>query len=101
MIKHIVMWTLKNIAGEERYLTANKVKDALESLNGKIPGLKLTEVGIDFSNKEAPYDIVLYSELEDKNALEVYRKHPEHLKVAEYVASVVDKRSSVDYEVKE
>ena len=25
--------------------------------------------------------------------------HPEHLKVAEYVASVVDKRSSVDYEV--
>jgi len=92
MIKHIVMWKLRNKADAEI------IKDNLEALVGKIPGLLKLEVGIDFSDSEQSADVVLYSELESPEALIVYQKHPEHQAVAPLLKAATVSRIVVDYE---
>jgi len=92
MIKHIVMWKLRNKADAEI------IKDNLEALVGKIPGLLKLEIGIDFSNKEQSADIVLYSELEDREALSAYQAHPKHQAVIPLVQAATVSRLVVDYE---
>lgn len=97
MIKHIVMWRLDETAGDK---TANalKVKQLLEGLNGRIPGLLKLEVGIDFSQESDSSDVVLYSEFESRQALDAYQAHPAHAEVAPFVKSVRAERRLVDYE---
>jgi len=93
MIKHIVMWKLRNKADAEI------IKDNLEALVGKIPGLLSVEVGIDFSNSEQSADVVLYSELENREALAAYQAHPEHQAVIPLLKAAAVSRTVVDYEV--
>jgi hypothetical protein len=100
MIKHIVMWRLfEQAEGNSKADNAIKIKEILEGLNGKIPGLLHLEVGIDFSNTDASGDVVLYSELESKEALSVYQQHPEHVAAAKFIGAVCKERQLVDYEV--
>ncbi|MFQ5587856.1 MAG: Dabb family protein [Nitrospiria bacterium] len=97
MVKHIVMWRLHDEAlGKTCAQNANLLKQKLEALSGKIPGLLKIEVGFD---DRAGADIVLYSELESREALEAYRTHPEHQAVIPLVKSVTADRRVVDYEV--
>ncbi len=93
MVKHIVMWTLKNKADSAI------IKDKLDALVGKIPGLLSIEVGIDFSQNAAAFHMVLIAELESKEALEAYRIHPEHQAVIPLVQAAAVDRAVVDYEV--
>jgi quinol monooxygenase YgiN len=100
LIKHIVMWKLKDAAeGRDRPGNAAEMKRVLEALKGIVPGILELEVGTQFEANEAAYDVVLYSVFKDKAGLEVYMKHPEHLKVVEFVRKVVSDRKVVDYEV--
>jgi hypothetical protein len=99
MIKHIVMWKLKDFAeGKSKIDNAKEIKVLLENLKGKIPGVKAIEVGLNIEPSEQAYDVVLYSEFEDIDALNTYQKHPEHLKVAEFVGKVREARTVVDYQ---
>ncbi|GAV20492.1 stress responsive A/B Barrel Domain protein [Mariprofundus micogutta] len=93
MVKHIVMWKLRDKAD------AAEIKTRLEALAGKIPGLIRIEVGIDFLETEQSADVVLYSELADKAALEIYQAHPEHVAVIPLVKGAAIARTVVDYEV--
>ena len=100
MVKHIVMWKIKGTNGLTKEETAQEIKRSLEDLNGKIEGLLRLEVGIDFLQSEASYDVVLYSELVDKAALEYYQTHPLHVKVAtEIVKPAATSRVVSDYEL--
>ena len=98
MIKHIVMWRLNEQAGDKAE-NALKLKQLLESLNGKIPGLIRLEVGIDFSKEDESSDVVLYSEFENSQALAAYLLHPAHAEVVPFVKSVRGERRVVDYEI--
>ncbi|HPJ38988.1 MAG TPA: Dabb family protein, partial [Spirochaetota bacterium] len=50
MVKHIVLWKLKEQAhGKSKKENAETIKSMLENLNGKIPGMISIEVGFDFS----------------------------------------------------
>jgi Stress responsive A/B Barrel Domain len=100
MIKHIVMWQLKdsaNGAGKEE--NAKKLKSYLESLKGKISEIRHIEVGININRSDAAFDVVLYSEFDKLKDLEAYQKHPEHLKIVGFVNEVRLERRVVDYEV--
>jgi hypothetical protein len=98
MIKHLVMWKLKDFAnGNSKEENAAKIKLMLEDLNGKIPGLIKLEVGIDFSNTENSSDIILYSEFKSKEDLNAYQIHPEHEKVKPFVLVCRSERRIVDY----
>ena len=99
MIKHIVIWRLREqAAGNDKITNANKAKKILEALNGQIPGLITLEVGHDFSNSDMSGDLVLYSELESKEALNSYQQHPAHIEAGKFIGEVTCERRVVDYE---
>ncbi|MGE5446135.1 MAG: Dabb family protein [Ignavibacteriales bacterium] len=100
MIKHIVMWRLKDFAnGADKGEKAKKLKSLLESLKGMIGEIKRIEVGININPSDAAFDVVLFSEFDSLSDLEDYQKHPEHLKVASFVTEVRSERGMVDYEI--
>jgi hypothetical protein len=102
MVKHLVMWLLKEQAnGMDKAGNARQIKARLEALQGRVPGLIRLEVGIDFSREEASGDLVLYSEFETRAALEAYQGHPEHRAILPFVREAVSERRLVDYETRE
>ena len=96
MIKHIVMWKLND---ENKAANAQLIKEKLEALAGVIPGLLEIEVGLDFNKSEAAFDVVLYSVLESKAALEAYQIHPAHQAVVQIVKAAAYQRVVVDYAI--
>ena len=99
MLKHIVMFSLKESAeGHSKEANAARLKVLLESLKDQISEVRYLEVGMNQGRSESADDIVLYSEFEDMQALEVYRKHPEHAKVVDFIRKVCTERRVVDYE---
>ncbi|MDZ4178137.1 MAG: Dabb family protein [Coriobacteriia bacterium] len=99
MIKHIVLWTLEPFAdGRSAEENALQIKQRAEALAGIVPGLLHIEVGIDFSRTDASADVALYSEFADRDSLDAYQVHPEHVAVAEFVGAVRSGRWVADYE---
>lgn len=100
MLKHIVLFKLKPSAeGASKEANAKKIKTDLEALTAKIPQIKKMEVGINCIPGEAAYDIAIYSEFANEADLSSYAKHPEHLKIVEFVGKVRENRVVVDYRV--
>lgn len=100
MIKHIVMWKMKDQAeGGSKADNIKKISVLLNNLVGVVPGLICVEVGENFSESPAAADLVLYSELESREALPIYQKHPEHVKAAQFIEAVTIDRQVVDYEL--
>ncbi len=99
MIKHVVMWKLKNVAeGASREQNAKKMKHDLEALKKKISVIRHIEVGINAVPSDAACDVVLISEFATEKDLDAYQKHPEHLKIADFVGKVRESRAVVDYQ---
>jgi quinol monooxygenase YgiN len=99
MIKHIVLWKLKEEAnGLSKAENAAQIKLKLESLQGNIEGLLKIEVGFDFLHSAESADIVLYSEFESREALDFYQQHPLHKAVMPFIGEARSERRVVDYE---
>lgn len=100
MIKHIVMWKLKeSMEGMEKAEIALKMKADLESLISEISQIRKIEIGINILDSQQAYDVVIYSEFDNMQDLNIYQEHPAHLKVAEFVGKVRESRAVVDYEI--
>ncbi|MDV3428565.1 MAG: Dabb family protein [Bacillota bacterium] len=98
MIKHIVMWKLKETSeGCTKEENAKKIKSLLENLKDKISEIKYLEVGINVNSSESAFDAVLISEFETLEDLNSYQVNPEHKKVSAFVKSVRLDRKVVDY----
>ena len=97
MVKHIVMWKLKDIAeGRTKDENIKFIKESLDNLTGAIPEIKFLEVG-KIINGDADFDAVLYSEFESLEDLEIYMNHPEHKKISGYIAKLREERVAGDY----
>ena len=100
MVRHIVMWTLKEeVDGVPAQENAAKMKEMLEALNGRIDGLRHLEVSYDIVAAEPECQIVLCSEHDDVDALNHYQGHPEHQACVAFVKTVVTGRKALDYQV--
>jgi hypothetical protein len=99
VVRHIVFWRLNGATGVEKEEQARRIKEVLESLRGRIPGLVRLYVGFDFSRSEESADIALDSEFETREALLAYQDHPEHVKILPLVKAARAERRVVDYEV--
>ncbi len=100
MVKHIVMWKLKDPAeGAPKKQNAEKIKAALESLKTRIPQIRHIEVGINFIESDAAYDVALFAEFNSEKDLETYQKHPDHVMVADFAGKVRENRAVVDYKL--
>ncbi len=101
MIKHIVMWQLKDHAeGADKATNAIKMKALLDACSDIVPGILKLEVAIAQAGLEATYDVVLYSEFESAAALDAYQNHPQHLALKPFVGAVRLARQCMDYEIK-
>ena len=100
MVKHIIVWTLKEMPEAERKNVMTAIKTGLEGLKGRISGLVdikvITEGRLDTSNA----DLMLDSTFESFEALKGYTVHPEHVEVATTkVRPFVSNRACLDFEV--
>ena len=93
MVKHIVLYTLKD--GVDKAQAVAIIKSQLEPLVGKIPGLLHMEIRQAFSGM----DYSLYSEFESRQALADYAKHPLHLAAKEHFWQFLDTRVAADYDL--
>ncbi len=99
MIKHVILWKLKEeLSAEEKENAKKNAKAALEGLMGKIPGLLSVSVAIDgLASSNA--DMMLDTSFESEEALKGYQVHPEHVAVANgYVRPYTELRLCLDYE---
>jgi len=100
MIKHIVMWTLKDEAeGVGKAANAQKMKQLLTALKPLIPVLRELEVGTDVFAATPACDVILYTAFDTRADLDAYQVHPEHHRVVAFVKQVAASRSVIDYEV--
>lgn len=98
MLKHIVMWRLKDVAeGKNKEENKEIMKEKLLALEGIIPEIKYIEVGLNVNPTDAAYDIVLISHFDNEKDLKNYANHPEHVKVGEFIGKVRKERVVVDY----
>jgi Stress responsive A/B Barrel Domain len=68
-------------------------------LRDLVPSVRHLEVGLDIRSASDPWDIVIYSEFDDRAGLDAYQVHPEHVKVAELIGGMRELRAAIDYEV--
>ncbi len=100
MVKHIILWNLKDeYSQEQKALIKAEIKEAIEALQGRVPGLLDIKVQIDhLASSNA--DLMLDSTFESEEALKGYAVHPDHVKVAdENVRPYTKSRSCLDFEV--
>ena len=84
MVTHIAMRTVRGASRVEKNAGIAQLRDAFESIRGKIQGMVHLEIGVDHSHVDYACDVVLYSEIESREAqgaLDEYATHPEHLRV--------------------
>lgn len=99
MIKHIVLFKLKEFENEDqKAVVRNKIKQAFLALKEKIEEVRYMEVGQHYELMSSSYDICLITHFETLGDLEVYRVHPDHLKVFELIRSNTVSRAVVDFE---
>lgn len=99
MLKHIVMWKIKDShEGMDKNEIMDRVKKDLEGLKNFIPEIKTMEIGRNSNELPTSFDIALYSEFESMEDLEIYKEHPEHVKVAQFIRQVTADAVVVDYE---
>lgn len=96
MVKHIVMFDFKE---ENKSENLKKSKEMLEALMGSVPTLKSMEVGVNFCEEVRAMDLSIITEFEDKEGLDLYANHPEHLNVVDFIKTVVKASKVVDYTV--
>ena len=100
MIRHIVFWKLKDKTEDGILLeNAAAIKAGLEGLVGKIDGLLKAEVTVSLTPSEGGYDLCLYREVRDAEALAFYRDHPLHKAVQALVHRSMTERVAFDGEI--
>ncbi len=97
MLLHTVMWKFKeNAEGHTKAENIATVRTGLENLVGVVPVLD----ELHFYENEVEcgrnFDAMLQVTVRDGDALEAYKTHPAHQKVAAFVAKVTEGRAAVD-----
>lgn len=104
MIRHVVMWKLKDEAeGASKEKNAEKMKLILEGLKVNIDEIKSVEVGINITDEDeeagSAFDVVLISDFETELDYTMYTRNAHHKKAIEFINSVIDERHFVDYKM--
>ena len=100
MVKHIILWTLNpELSEKEKETVKAEIKEGLEGLVGKVPGLVSVKVHIDGRLSSSNADLMLDSTLESEEALKGYAVPPAHVAVANgKVRPYTVQRACLDFE---
>jgi Stress responsive A/B Barrel Domain len=94
MLTHIVIWKYRDDV--EQFAREEHV-NLLRNLTNLIPGIQSLSVGADTLFLPRSYDTGLVAFFKDREALDAYTVHPEHVKVAEFGRSISAHVASVDF----
>jgi len=99
MIKHIAMFKFKAFGSEEEKKSYhNRLIEAFEGLENKVPEIKFLQIGFDELHSDASFDFIVNVDIESLDALSVYANHPEHVKAASVIKEMAADRKVIDYE---
>lgn len=99
MVKHIILWTLKELDENEKIKIKKDIKQNLEGLIGKIDGLLEIKVNTE-ALASSNADLMLDSSFESEDALKNYAVHPDHVYIADtFVRPFTAQRSCLDFEI--
>jgi len=92
MIRHLVMWTLKDAADAPRF------KTELDSCIGLVAGMHSFHVALRTEGLESNVDVLLDSTFVDAAALDAYQNHPHHQAVSARIGPLRRTRHVMDYQ---
>ncbi len=96
MIRHIVLFKLKEgVPAEEGKELARQLGDLLHNTGGN---MREAEVAFDVVRAHNSYDIALNSVFENREKLQAYQTHPEHVKVLELIKKICSSTVKIDYD---
>ena len=100
MVKHIIIWTLKDCYdASEKAEIAKNIKTNVEGLKDKIDGIVEIKVQTEHLPSSTD-DVMLDSTFVSEEALKAYAINPEHVAVANRdVRPFVASRSCLDFEI--
>lgn len=99
MIKHIVMFKLKEADGRSVYENALEAKKRFDNVIANVKELKKGEVVINSSKAPADnYTVSLLCDFDTIDDLNVYQVHPAHLEFGKFISTVKTDRACIDYE---
>ena len=100
MIRHIVMFKLKNFPDEsEKMAAAQEVIKRLDELPSKINVIRRYEAGIDVRKLSWSYDVVLTMDFDTMADLDTYTVHPAHQEFIVFNKDYSVEKVCIDYEV--
>ena len=98
MVKHIVMFKLKDtLSKEEKLVIMKDFKAAIEALPAQIDVIRKIFVGFNINEAEQ-WDICLESEFDSLDDVKVYATHPAHVAAAGILKDAKQDRACADYE---
>ncbi|MBR0037731.1 MAG: Dabb family protein [Bacteroidales bacterium] len=100
MVKHIILWKLReDLSEEEKVSVRAGIKAGLEGLKGQVPGLVDIHVVATGRLESSNADVMLDSTFETPEALKGYSVHPAHVTVANTkVRPYTCQRTCLDFE---
>lgn len=102
MIRHIVMWRLRNrLAEGERFEVTGRLEQNLALLRNSIPGLRQVWIGWNEAESADASDLVLCCEFHSWHALRGYESHPMHDELRTIIGPLRAERRVVDFEVRD
>lgn|SRR5690554_381762 len=91
MVTHVVFFKFADPTDAEQARTL------LLGMQGRIPGLRQVEAGLDFTRSARSFDLALITRHDDRSALDVYRDHPVHQEVARFIRERSTASAAVDF----
>jgi hypothetical protein len=95
VIRHIVMWKLREDACGGRAAGVARARGLLDACRAIVPGIESFEV--DVAGPASDFDVVLVSAFRDQAALDAYQQHPAHLAIKPFFQAATAARHCVDY----
>ena len=100
MIRHAIIWRFcDELDGMNKEQIMTSIEEKLAHLKATIPEIISMSVERDVLRSERSFDMIYITEFESLGALEKYRVHPEHVKVASFIARVSVAQAVCDSEI--
>ncbi|GHV47931.1 hypothetical protein FACS189499_06340 [Clostridia bacterium] len=93
MVKHVVLWTIKD--GYDKRAVFDEIKGIFDGFASTVPGMRSCEL---FFGHDG-YDICLISTHDSREAVEAYQNFPAHKAAKEVVAAYRAERASCDFDI--
>jgi len=94
------MWKLREFPSrEDKLKTARNLRQKLLEMKKSIKQIKTIEVGINAEKASASnYDVILITQFASMEDLQGYKTHPAHQELVDYLQTIRELRSAIDYE---